>query len=121
MRLVTMEQWDAFSALMEEIHEAMGKMIPIVQGLAVLAANVDPMDPAQESIPINALRAGAEVKKQAEELMERFEVMARICTGEKRKPGESLMEFIERFGAMDEGEIHGAMARNGVRLVGRRK
>lgn len=31
------------------------------------------------------------------------------------------MEFIERFGAMDEGEIHGAMARNGVRLVGRRK
>lgn len=96
MRLVTMKQWDAFTALTNEIHEAMAQMGPIAQGLAVLVANSDPTDPAQVSIPINAMRAGAEMKKRAEELLERFEVMAKICTGERRQAGESLMEFFER-------------------------
>ncbi|MCK4121073.1 hypothetical protein HFK83_01565 [Ralstonia pseudosolanacearum] len=117
MKLVTTKQWDAFSALLGEIHETMGKMGAIAQGLAVLVANTDPMDPAQESIPINAMRAGVDMKRRGEELLERFEVMTKICTGEKRKPSESLMEFFERFAAMGEAEILGAMARNGVRLV----
>ncbi|MDB0574003.1 hypothetical protein LBW59_25050 [Ralstonia solanacearum] len=114
-----MKQWDAFTALTNEIHEAMAQMGPIAHGLAVLVANTDPTDPAQVAIPINAMRAGVELKKRAEELLERFEVMAKICTGEKRRPDESLMEFVERFCTMEDAEISGAMAKNGVRLVGR--
>lgn len=119
MRLVTMKQWDAFGAVLREIQEATGKMAPITEGLTVLVANTDPTDPAQEAIPINAMRAGLEMMRRLDELLERFEVMVAICLGEKRKPGESLQEFRDRIAALDEVAILGAMARNGVRLVGR--
>lgn len=120
MKIVSMKQWDAFTALTNEIHEAMAKMALVAQGLAVLVASSDPTDPAQVNIPLSALQAGVEMTKRTKELLDRFEVMAKICTGEKRRPGESLTEFLDRFCAMEEAEISGAMARNGVRLVGRR-
>ncbi len=121
IRTVTMKQLDAFSALLTEIRVAMREMAPIADGLAVLVAASDPSDPAQAAIPIQALRAGAQLQQRATALLQRFEVMAGICFGEKRRPDESPVDFVARFGTMDEHEMFATMARNGVRLVSGRR